>query len=186
MQVVQRVPPVLRRMVDQVVGDHALRVAVLASTLASCTGTDAADAALAGFLHDVGKASIPRFLLEKPGPLTPEERSVMCGHVSEGVRLILAFWSDVPAVVVAGVAGHHERLCGTGYPLGVRHLGDVAAVVAVADVYDALTMDRVYRPALGPREALAQLEREHLPPGPVAALGAHLGFGTLPVDVSDA
>ena len=70
--------------------------------------------------------------------------------------------------------------------LGVRHLGDVAAVVAVADVYDALTMDRVYRPALGPREALAQLEREHLPPGPVAALGAHLGFGTLPVDVPDA
>lgn len=186
LQAVLRVPLALRMMACQVEEGHALRVALLAAALALRTGVDVTDAALAGFLHDVGKTSVPRELLEKPGELRPDEWSVMRQHVHEGVYFIRTFWPDAPEAAVDGVAGHHERLCGTGYPLGVPHVGAVAAVVAVADVYDALTTDRVYRRALGPHEALALVERERLPREPVAALRAHLGLDTYPVRALDA
>lgn len=101
-------------------------------------------------MHDVGKIGIPDAVLLKPGPLTPAERAVMQRHTEIGARIL----ADSPAEVIRLgriiALGHHERWDGRGYPQGLAG-GDIplpARICAVADVFDALTMDRCYRPAL--------------------------------------
>ncbi len=109
--------------------------------------------AQAGLLHDLGKISIPEHVLRKPGPLTPEEWAVMRQHPVVGAQIVapLEFFADGAIIV----RHHHERHDGTGYPDGLR--GDLiplgSRIVAVADVYDALTSDRPYRERLTREEA---------------------------------
>jgi putative two-component system response regulator len=110
----------------------------------------------AGAMHDIGKIGIPESILLKPGPLTPGERLEMQRHPEIGYR-ILAGSSVVLLQVAATIAWtHHEWFDGSGYPRGLA--GDdiplVGRIAAVADVFDALTRDRVYRARMSREEAL--------------------------------
>ncbi|HZP39469.1 MAG TPA: HD-GYP domain-containing protein [Methylomirabilota bacterium] len=142
---------------------HSERVAALARRMALGAGLSAAAAdtiAQAGLLHDLGKISIPEHVLRKPGPLTPEEWAVMRQHPVVGAQIVapLEFFADGAIIV----RHHHERHDGTGYPDGLR--GDLiplgSRIVAVADVYDALTSDRPYRERLTREEAVWRLRAE--------------------------
>jgi HD-GYP domain-containing protein (c-di-GMP phosphodiesterase class II) len=114
---------------------------------------------VAGLLHDLGKTRIPLEILNKPGKLTDEERSVMQSHTVEGARLILS--SDRELDLAAAVAfEHHIMLNGGGYPH--RHIARkchcASALVHVCDVYDALRTHRPYRAAWEHPKVLGYLE----------------------------
>jgi diguanylate cyclase (GGDEF)-like protein/putative nucleotidyltransferase with HDIG domain len=113
---------------------------------------------LAGLLHDLGKIGVPDHVLGKPGALTESEWAEMKKHPELGARILSgANLDDISAWVLA----HHERPDGRGYPYGL--VGDAipleARVLAVADSYEAMTSDRVYRPGMPREEAIAELER---------------------------
>jgi diguanylate cyclase (GGDEF)-like protein/putative nucleotidyltransferase with HDIG domain len=113
---------------------------------------------LAGVLHDIGKIGVADAIVNKPGPLTPSEWEEMQKHPEFGARMLerAELW-DIAEWVLA----HHERPDGKGYPLGL--MGDEipleARIVAVADSYEAMTTDRVYRQSLGHTAARAELRR---------------------------
>jgi HD-GYP domain-containing protein (c-di-GMP phosphodiesterase class II) len=113
--------------------------------------------ALAGLLHDMGKLTVPTAILTKPGPLDDEEMAVVQMHAEWGDELLAEL--GYPESLRRIVRGHHERLDGGGYPDGLRgdELDLPTRIMAVADVYDALVSDRVYRPAWEPARALALL-----------------------------
>jgi putative nucleotidyltransferase with HDIG domain len=111
---------------------------------------------LAGLLHDVGKTAIPTPILAKPGPLNESEWREMRRHPRIGAEILGdAGLEDVREWVHA----HHERPDGTGYPRGLRdrQIPLEAKILAVADAYEAMTTDRVYRAAIGPKQAVAEL-----------------------------
>ncbi len=117
----------------------------------------------ASALHDIGKISIPSEILNKPGRLTKEEFDTMKTHTTVGAKMLdnLAFHQDEPLVKEAHAIcrWHHERYDGRGYPDGLK--GDdipiSAQVVALADVYDALTSERVYKKAIPHEEAVRMI-----------------------------
>ena len=112
---------------------------------------------LCGLVHDIGKIGLPAGLLEKPGPLTLEERRQMERHSEIGERILrnVDDYSEIADVV----RSHHERIDGMGYPDGIH--GDeipvLARIIGVADAYDAMTSDRPYREALPSRVARMRL-----------------------------
>jgi diguanylate cyclase (GGDEF)-like protein len=113
---------------------------------------------LAGILHDVGRVALPDSLLAKQGPLTDDEWAWVRAHPAIGARMVeTTEYDDIRSWILF----HHERPDGHGYPEGRRE--DVpleAAIIAVADAYEAMTSERPYRPALAPEEAAAELRRE--------------------------
>jgi HD-GYP domain-containing protein (c-di-GMP phosphodiesterase class II) len=125
------------------------------------------------YLHDIGKIAIPDHILNKPGALSPEERAIVERHPQLGYELAQAAPSLREALPV--ILHHHERVDGGGYPHGLRGAAVPleARVVAVADVWDALTSDRAYRPGWDPSRALAHIENgrgTHFDPAVVDAL----------------
>ena len=112
-------------------------------------------------LHDIGKLAIPDHILLKPGPLTPEERKIMEGHAEAGRRLLAGSSSPVLRMATVIAASHQERWDGSGYPahLSGESIPLVGRVVAVADVFDALTHDRPYKSAWPDAQAVAEIER---------------------------
>ncbi|MBF0570207.1 MAG: HD domain-containing protein, partial [Candidatus Omnitrophica bacterium] len=100
---------------------------------------------IASLLHDIGKIAIPETILMKRDLLTPEEFAVMRTHSARGAE-ILARVTDFEGCV-AGVRHHHEKYNGSGYPDGLKgeDIPIIAAIIAVADTYDAMTTDRPYR-----------------------------------------
>jgi HD-GYP domain-containing protein (c-di-GMP phosphodiesterase class II) len=129
----------------------------------------------AALLHDLGKLSISNRILDKPGPLTDEERSRLHQHplLAEQILGRVSTFTELAALASA----HHERLDGSGYPRGLA--GDALTmpmrVLALADVYEALTSDRPYRPAYTPRDALELMRTDvpkRLDPDAFAALEA--------------
>ena len=117
--------------------------------------------ALGGLLHDMGKLAVPDAILNKPGKLTDEEFAVIKGHPVAG-RELLNELGGFPEPVLDLVESHHERLDGRGYPnkAAADKLGLEVRILTVADVYDALTADRVYREAWPLERALALLDEE--------------------------
>ncbi|MFN8617515.1 MAG: HD domain-containing phosphohydrolase [Dehalococcoidia bacterium] len=113
-----------------------------------------------GLLHDIGKIGIRDTVLLKPGKLDDDERRLIEQHPTIGLRILE--WAELPKEVLEIVGGHHERLDGTGYPLGLSadDLTLFPRITAVADMYDALTTDRPYRRGLSPQEALRMLWRD--------------------------
>ena len=113
---------------------------------------------LAGILHDVGKVGIPSAIVMKPGPLTPEQWAEMRKHSEIGASMLGGV--NLPQIA-EWVHDHHERPDGRGYPRGLD--GDEvpieARILAVADAYEAMTHDRVYRPAIGAAAARKELEQ---------------------------
>jgi diguanylate cyclase (GGDEF)-like protein len=115
---------------------------------------------LAALLHDIGKVGVPSEILEKPGPLTPEEWQAVVQHPRIGQEIInrVADIKDAAAIILH----HHERYSGHGYPYGLRGpdipLG--ARIVAIADAYDAMVYDRPYKAAVSHDEAIREI-RDH-------------------------
>ncbi|HWJ76646.1 MAG TPA: HD-GYP domain-containing protein [Niallia sp.] len=110
---------------------------------------------LGAILHDVGKMDVPMEVLMKPGKLTEEEYEMIKNHAESGFEMLRKV-GDMPLLVAHCAYQHHERLNGSGYPRGLKdkeiHL--FGKIIAVADVFDAVTSNRVYRNALLPHEAL--------------------------------
>jgi putative nucleotidyltransferase with HDIG domain len=141
---------------DAYTGKHAERVAAYGIEIARALGLSKPDAPEMEFgflLHDIGKIAVPDAILYKPGALTSEERQMMARHPTAGAEILGGI--DFLQEALEVVRSHHERWDGTGYPDGLKGEGiPVAArVFAVADVFDALTTDRPYRPALPLDEA---------------------------------
>jgi putative nucleotidyltransferase with HDIG domain len=113
----------------------------------------------AGLLHDVGKITLAPTILHKRGALTRRERRTMQQHSLRGAAILKQM--GAPLVVVQGAKYHHERWDGTGYPydIGQQQIPLVARVLAVADVYTALTCDRPYHRALSKSQAQEEIER---------------------------
>jgi HD-GYP domain-containing protein (c-di-GMP phosphodiesterase class II) len=120
-------------------------------------------------LHDIGKVGIPDRILLKAGRLTPEEVTQMRSHVELGVEMVdhmiddLGLGDDSAAQIMRNiVSGHHERCDGSGYPQGLKdeQISLEARIVAVADVYDALSVERHYKPAWLPDDYAAELRRQ--------------------------
>lgn len=142
---------------------HSLRVARMARLIgvAMALPDDELDALTIGaLLHDVGKLAIPDPVLNKPARLTRSERSLMRLHPIYSAAMLLS--AGAPERYTAIAAAHHERWDGTGYPLGLRGDGipRAAQIVAIADTWDAMTGDRVYRPGCGAEQAMTTLDDE--------------------------
>ena len=142
---------------------HCERVADVACALAEEMGFDETTMfwfRVGALLHDVGKIVVPVEVLNKQGPLTPEERGLMERHPVAGVELLKEV--EFPYDVLPMIRGHHERYDGHGYPDGLA--GDAiplaARILCVADVYDALTTDRPYRKAFETRDALRLMQAD--------------------------
>lgn len=146
---------------DEYVYAHSLSVSALMVALGRTLGLDEAackQAGLAGYFHDVGKAFIPKEILNKPGRLTPSEYGVVKRHALLGHRY-LSHNPGVPSYVVNVALNHHEKIDGSGYPFGKRGLDiDVySRMAAICDVYDALTSERPYKRAWDPAAALSHM-----------------------------
>jgi methanogenic corrinoid protein MtbC1 len=149
---------------DEDTGAHIERIGRFSVLLAEHIGMDAEFCERlrhAAPLHDVGKVAIPDAILLKPGPLTPEERAIVETHAEEGHRLVRGSSSSILDMAATIALSHQEKWDGTGYPRGLK--GEAipieGRIVAVADVFDALTSDRVYRKAFSVEDAV-QMMRE--------------------------
>jgi HD-GYP domain-containing protein (c-di-GMP phosphodiesterase class II) len=146
---------------DDYTFDHSVRVSMISGLLAKWCGLDSIsikEAALAGLMHDVGKCNIPDEILNKPGELTEEEFKVMKTHSILGYILV----KDIPKLsnnVQMAILQHHERVDGSGYPHGLvgKDIIYLAKILAVADVYCAMTQDRVYKKGVHPFEAMSYI-----------------------------
>jgi len=135
---------------DAYTGKHAERVTAYGMEIAHELGMPVSEVSELEFgflLHDIGKVAIPDAILYKPGPLTEKERALMGQHPLIGAHIVRGIEFLAGAVEV--VRAHHERWDGGGYPYGLagEQIPLAARVFAVADVLDALTTDRPYRPA---------------------------------------
>ena len=168
---------------DASTGGHIDRMAAYAGIVAARLGLPADECDLllrAGPLHDVGKIGVPDAILLKPGALTPEERSIMERHAQAGHDLLRGSHSELLQLGAVIALRHHERWDGAGYPNGLRgeQIPLPARIVAVADVFDALTTDRVYRGAMPFEDAVAIVRNgrgSHFDPAVVDAFLAALG-----------
>ena len=149
---------------DEDTGAHIERIGRFSVLLAEHIGMDSDFCERlrhAAPLHDVGKVAIPDAILLKPGPLTPEERAIVETHAEEGHRLVRGSSSSILDMAATIALSHQDKWDGSGYPRGLK--GEAipieGRIVAVADVFDALTSDRVYRKAFSVEEGV-QMMRE--------------------------
>jgi putative nucleotidyltransferase with HDIG domain len=141
---------------------HQRRVAQIASTIAREMGLQEEQIdmlQMAGTIHDVGKISVPLDILSKPGSLSEPEWAVIKKHPTTGWELLRSL--ELPTRTTQIVFQHHERLNGSGYPLGLsgEEIFLEARILGVADVVDAIAFPRPYRPALGIGKALDELSQ---------------------------
>jgi HD-GYP domain-containing protein (c-di-GMP phosphodiesterase class II) len=141
---------------------HGDRVTALAEAIALRLGWDSGrldTLRYAGPLHDIGKVAVPREILAKRAPLTPEERIEIQRHPAAGAALVQPIRSARPALPY--VLHHHERWDGGGYPDGIRGraIPIEARVISVADAFDAMTSTRPYRRSFTTERALEEVER---------------------------
>jgi DNA-binding CsgD family transcriptional regulator len=174
---------------------HSSGVAELAGTAGEELGLDGASLRLAGFLHDIGRVAVPSGIWEKQGPLTVSEWEQVRLHAYQSERILARSPALVQLAPLVGM--HHERLDGSGYHRQAAGKGIPveARVLAAADVYQAMTQERPYRPALSPEEAADELATEgragRLDPEAVAAVIAAAGHArrrsrrAWPADLTD-
>lgn len=154
---------------------HSLRVSILSVEIARVLAVNEDrldDLSTAARLHDIGKIAVPDAILAKPGPLDEDEFALVKTHTIVGAELLTSWGLPGPGAIVRQ---HHERIDGTGYPLGLaaEQISLEARIIHVADAYTAMTRDRPYRTALPQDEALAELARHagsQFDPEVVAAL----------------
>jgi len=114
---------------------------------------------ISGLMHDIGKIAIPEAILNKPGKLTKEEFDLMKTHTTRGFEIVQPL--RLPNSILDGILYHHERFDGKGYPQGLAKeaVPPIAAIMAVADAYDAMTSDRPYRKSLDKSTAIAEVKK---------------------------
>ena len=144
---------------DNETAAHIRRMSLYCSMLAERLGEDGTrceEIRLASQMHDVGKIGIPDHILSKPGPLTAEEWVVMKQHAAIGYRILSNSSSELLNFAATIALTHHERMDGTGYPRGLveDEIPVEGRIAAVADVFDAMTTNRIYRKAYPLGEAI--------------------------------
>ena len=162
---------------DAYTGAHSRQVVDLTVSVVDELGLsprERRDAEFAALLHDVGKVRIPNEIINKPGPLTAEERAVIETHTIEGERMLHRVGGLLGSVGRI-IRSCHERYDGSGYPDGLagEQIPLVARIVACCDAFNAMTTDRPYRAALLHADAVTELQRNsgtQFDPGVVAAL----------------
>ncbi len=148
---------------DEDLGQHCQRIALMSATMGAAlqlSNPNILALERGGYLHDIGKISIPDRVLFKAGPLTPEEWDIMKSHAARGEAICRGIKSLTAVLPI--IRNHHERWDGSGYPDGLagHQIPLLARVLQLADIYDALTSARPYKQALGPDEALAIIRQE--------------------------
>lgn len=151
---------------DDSVYAHSINVALVCRAIGKWlkfNRDDLDDLTLAGLLHDIGKINIPPEVLNKSGKLTDEEFEMVKKHPLDG-RKMLKQCPHMDSRFLNAALQHHERSDGSGYPRGLDddEIDDFAAIVAIADVYDAMTATRSYRNAMSPFEVIAAFEKDGL------------------------
>ncbi|SNR98073.1 HDIG domain-containing protein [Humidesulfovibrio mexicanus] len=146
---------------DEYTYTHSINVSLLAILFGRQLGLERPQLltlGLAGMYHDVGKARIPEAVLNKPGKLSEAEFQLMKTHPLEGYK-IMANQPELAPEILRAVVEHHERHDGSGYPRGLTgdDIGLFSRIIAVVDVYDALTSRRVYKDAMAPAKALGMM-----------------------------
>ena len=141
---------------------HAARVMVLAEVVAARLGLDETEievVRMGAALHDIGKLAVSQNVIGKAGPLSEHELAEVRGHPVAGARMIELVRPLRPAL--PAILHHHERWDGRGYPEGLEgpEIPVEARILAVADTFDAMTSDRVYRRAQPPQNAVEELHR---------------------------
>jgi len=146
---------------DDYIFTHSFNVALYSTALALKTGCgekEVLEISIGGMLHDIGKIHVPNNILKKPGNLTTEEFELMKKHTEYGFEM-LRRQDDIPLLAAHCAFQHHERWDGSGYPRQLKkdEIHPYGRLMAVADVFDALTSHRVYRPGMLPHEAMEVL-----------------------------
>lgn len=146
---------------DEYTRGHSRRVAEYSAAIAEELGfshEEVQDIRFIGLLHDIGKIGIPDAVLNKPGRLTDEEYQVMKGHTTVGAEILKDI--DMIEGLDIGARYHHERYDGKGYPDGLsgEKIPMIARIIAVADAYDAMSSNRVYRRHLSKDKVLTELK----------------------------
>ncbi len=151
---------------DDVTYVHSVNVALLSNMIGRIVYPDISKEeldvlTLSGLLHDIGKMMVPDNIIQKKGRLTLPEYSIVKTHVLFGNNILKGLKNLDPRVAEVAMR-HHERCDGTGYPGGYRReqIEPFARIVAIADTYDAMTSDRVYRAAICPFDVIQMFERE--------------------------
>lgn len=145
---------------DNFTAEHSQRVASLAECIGKALGLNKnliKDLAIAGLLHDIGKTALPKQLLYKPAALSVTEQAQIHLHPIIGAKI--AEVAGFEAHIVSAINGHHERLDGSGYPLGLQgiEIDLLTRIISIVDVYAAMTSERPYRKALSTGIALEEL-----------------------------
>ena len=146
---------------DEYTFKHSVDVATIAMIVAKQQGhsdQEIHEIGVAGLLHDIGKTKVPPEILNKPGRLDDQEFAVMKQHSVYGYHMVKERNEFSPAVCL-GVLQHHEKINGSGYPMGVddSKISPYARVLAVADIYDALVTERPYKAAYSQRDAVEMI-----------------------------
>ncbi|MDR1542789.1 MAG: HD-GYP domain-containing protein [Clostridiales bacterium] len=140
---------------------HCVNVSLLCNLFGRWLGVDSSelvDLTTSGMLHDIGKTKIPPEILNKKGKLTDEEFAVMKKHPVLGYRILQD--QNIPEAIKLGALMHHEKIDGSGYPMGAKgdRIGKIAKILAICDIYDAMTANRVYRDKICPFEVIKMFE----------------------------
>ncbi|MDR1702125.1 MAG: HD-GYP domain-containing protein [Sporomusaceae bacterium] len=149
---------------DEYTFHHSIDVSIICGIIGKwldIKGPRLQELVLAGLLHDIGKMMIPQEIINKPARLTEEEYNIVKQHSTLGYQLV----QKTPGVskdIAFGILQHHEKMDGSGYPMGVegKRINQFAKIIAVADTYDALTSERVYRGSLAPFVAIEIMVNE--------------------------
>jgi putative nucleotidyltransferase with HDIG domain len=146
---------------DEYTFKHSVDVAMISMVVAKQQGMSdelIREIGISGLLHDVGKTKVPPSILNKPARLTDEEFAIMKQHSVYGYRMIKDR-QDFSQEIILGVLQHHEKINGSGYPLGIddEQISPYARILAVADIYDALVTERPYKVAFSQRDAIEMI-----------------------------
>lgn len=144
---------------------HSLNVSLLCNVFAGWlkfSPEETKSLTLAGLLHDIGKMLVPKEIITKEGKLTDEEYEIVKTHTTKGYQALKKYPLDIR--IKSAVLMHHERCDGSGYPNGFRGdtIDEFSKIIAIADVYDAMTSKRRYRSAFCPFEVVENFERDGL------------------------
>lgn len=148
---------------DDLTYSHSVNVALISSIIGQWMRLPVQDIhqlTIAGMVHDIGKTQIPDEILNKPGKLTDQEFAIMKKHVDIGYDILKN--KQIDNRIREAALFHHEKCDGSGYPFGLSgdKIPTFAKILAVADIYDALTADRIYRKAVCPFTAIRMLEED--------------------------
>ncbi len=150
--------------IDYSLLDHSVNVCLLVAAFGQFLGLtkdQIAQIGLGGLLHDVGKRNLPAAVLRKPSKLEDDEWALIRNHPTEGFQMLRQS-GRLPAESLKMVYQHHENIDGSGYPRGLtgEHIASQSQIIRIIDAYDAITSERVYKPASSPGDAIKLIVQE--------------------------